>query len=82
IYEHCREKDEDEPKYDPYNFYDDLDDLKSVIATKEMKTLIEILKCQTLYQMKEYKVLFKRIAKVEKKINKTVNKFIRNSHLV
>lgn len=82
IYEHCREKNENEPKYDPYNFYDDLDDLKSVIASKEMKTLIEILKCQTLYQMKEYKVLFKRIAKVEKKINKTANKFIRNSHLV
>lgn len=82
IYEHCRDKQGNEPKYDPYTFYDDLDSKKSEVSSKEMKIFIEILLCQTLYQMKEYKLLFKRIVRVEKKALKISNKFIRNSYLV
>ncbi|WP_412676024.1 AimR family lysis-lysogeny pheromone receptor [Bacillus paramycoides] len=82
IYNHCRDKKDSEPKYDPYAFYDDLDKKKSDVSSKEMKVLIEILLCQTLYQMKEYKLLFKRIVRVEKKALKISNKFIRSSYLV
>ncbi len=82
IYEHCRDKQDSEPKYDPYAFYDELDKKKKDVSSNEMKILIEILLCQTLYQMKEYKLLFKRIVRVEKKAQKISNKYIRSSYLV
>ncbi|MCU5584636.1 AimR family lysis-lysogeny pheromone receptor, partial [Bacillus toyonensis] len=82
IYEHYRDKQDSEPKYDPYAFYDELDKKKKDVSSNEMKILIEILLCQTLYQMKEYKLLFKRIVRVEKKAQKISNKYIRSSYLV
>ncbi|WP_369689185.1 AimR family lysis-lysogeny pheromone receptor [Bacillus sp. AFS075034] len=82
IYNHCRDKGKDEPQYSPYTFNDDLEKKKTEISSKEMKALVDILLCQTLYQMKEYKLLFNRIGRVEKRTQKIPNKFIRNCFLV
>lgn len=78
IYKHCKVVE----KYSPEDFYDDLDECKNKVSSKEMKVLIDILLCQTLYQTKEYKKLFKRIADAEEKVKKIPNKFIQNSFLV
>lgn len=78
IYKHCKSVDE----YSPEDFYDELEESKSNVSSYEMKVLIDILLCQTLYQTKEYKKLFKRIRIAEKNVKEIRNKFIYNSFLV
>lgn len=78
IHKHCKSVDE----YSPEDFYDELEESKSNVSSYEMKVLIDILLCQTLYQTKEYKKLFKRISIAEKNVKKIRNKFIYNSFLV
>ncbi len=68
-------------KYEPADFYDDLESCKNEITTNEMKILIGILMCQALYQMKEYKRLFKRITPIEIKVKKIFNNYKRDSYL-
>ncbi|MEK4697864.1 AimR family lysis-lysogeny pheromone receptor [Bacillus sp. FSL M8-0063] len=78
IFRHCKDVEE----YSPEDFYDDLEECKSDVSSWEMKVLIDILLCQTLYQTKEYKKLFKRISVAETNIKEIKNKFIYNSFLV
>ncbi|MGG1610472.1 AimR family lysis-lysogeny pheromone receptor [Bacillus wiedmannii] len=78
IHKHCKSVDE----YSPEDFYDELEESKSNVSSYEMKVLIDILLCQTLYQTKEYKKLFKRISIAEKNVKEIRNKFIYNSFLV
>ncbi|MFJ8216465.1 AimR family lysis-lysogeny pheromone receptor [Bacillus cereus] len=78
IYKHLT----DTENYDPYVFHEELEEYKIVVKTKEMKVLIDILICQTLYQLEEYKVLFKRIGRIEKDIKEISNKYIRSSFQV
>ncbi|PFP97663.1 transcriptional regulator [Bacillus cereus] len=78
IYKHLN----DAENYDPYVFHEELEEYKGVVKTKEMKVLIGILICQTLYQLEEYTVLFKRIGHIEKEIKKISNKYIRSSFQV
>lgn len=78
IYKHLN----DTKNYDPYVFHEELEEYKSEVKTKEMKVLIDILICQTLYQLEEYTVLFKRIGRIEKEINKISNKYIKSSFYV
>ncbi|MEH7815352.1 AimR family lysis-lysogeny pheromone receptor, partial [Bacillus toyonensis] len=78
VFKHCK----DVEKYSPEDFYDELEECKSDVSSWEMKVLIDILLCQTLYQTKEYKKLFKRISIAEKNIKEIKNKFIYNSFLV
>ncbi|EJR62810.1 hypothetical protein IK3_03130 [Bacillus toyonensis] len=78
VFKHCK----DVEKYSPEDFYDELEECKSDVSSWEMKVLIDILLCQTLYQTKEYKKLFKRISIAEKNVKEIKNKFIYNSFLV
>ncbi|QWS00176.1 AimR family lysis-lysogeny pheromone receptor [Bacillus cereus] len=78
VYKHCKDVEE----YSPEDFYDELEECKSHVLSWEMKVLIDILLCQTLYQTKEYKKLFKRISIAKKNVKEIKNKFIYNSFLV
>ncbi|MGH1048427.1 AimR family lysis-lysogeny pheromone receptor [Bacillus mycoides] len=78
VFKHCKDVEE----YSPEDFYDELEECKSDVSSWEMKVLIDILLCQTLYQTKEYKKLFKRISIAEKNVKEIKNKFIYNSFLV
>ncbi|MCQ6530613.1 AimR family lysis-lysogeny pheromone receptor [Bacillus mycoides] len=78
VFKHCKDVEE----YSPEDFYDELEECKSDVLSWEMKVLIDILLCQTLYQTKEYKRLFKRISIAEKNVKEIKNKFIYNSFLV
>lgn len=78
VFKHCK----DVEKYSPEDFYDELEECKSNVSSCEMKVLIDILLCQTLYQTKEYKKMFKRISIAEENVKEIKNKFIYNSFLV
>ncbi|SME52676.1 AimR family lysis-lysogeny pheromone receptor [Bacillus cereus] len=78
VFKHCKDVEE----YSPEDFYDELEECKSHVLSWEMKVLIDILLCQTLYQTKEYKKLFKRISIAKKNVKEIKNKFIYNSFLV
>lgn len=77
IYRHCSNEEE----YDSFEFYDELESKRKQVLTYEMKVLIDILICQTMYQMEDYRPLFKRIEKVEKRASNISNKYIRSSYL-
>lgn len=78
VFKHCKDVEE----YSPEDFYDELEECKSDVSSWEMKVLIDILLCQTLYQTKEYKKMFKRIGIAEENVKEIKNKFIYNSFLV
>ncbi|AOM13840.1 AimR family lysis-lysogeny pheromone receptor [Bacillus thuringiensis] len=71
-------------QYDPYDFSDELEEYKNKVKSNEAKILIDILLCQAMYQMKDYKRLYKRIQNIEPNVRseKVPNKFICSSFLV
>ncbi|WP_372464544.1 AimR family lysis-lysogeny pheromone receptor [Bacillus cereus] len=78
VFKNCKDVEE----YSPEDFYDELEECKSDVSSWEMKVLIDILLCQTLYQTKEYKKMFKRISVAEENVKEINNKFIYSSFLV
>ncbi|PEB52490.1 hypothetical protein COO03_11960 [Bacillus sp. AFS098217] len=63
-------------------FDDLLEEKRYEVSSKEMMIFIDILRCQTAYQLRNYKSLFKRMKKIEKRVSKIKNKFIRTSYTV
>ena len=74
VFKHCKDVEE----YSPEDFYDELEEYKSHVLSWEMKVLIDILLCQTLYQTKEYKNYLSVLVSL-KNVKEVKNKFIYDS---
>ncbi|MEM5624028.1 AimR family lysis-lysogeny pheromone receptor [Bacillus wiedmannii] len=62
------------------DFDEELEEMRFKASSKEMESLIDILRCQTAYQLRDYRMLLKRMKKIEKdylklKINSYVQVF-------
>ncbi|MFT4140223.1 MAG: AimR family lysis-lysogeny pheromone receptor, partial [Bacillus sp. (in: firmicutes)] len=64
------------------DFDEELEEMRFEVSTKEMEVLIDILRCQTAYQLRDYRTLLKRMKKIEKRLSKVKNKFLRASFSV
>lgn len=68
-----------EKEVDLAEIEDLLEEKQEEVTSKEMQILIEILICQISYQQRDYKSLFKKMTKLEKRVNKLPNEFLANS---
>lgn len=68
-----------EKEVDLTEIEDLLEEKQEEVTSKEMQILIEILICQISYQQRDYKSLFKKMTKLEKRVNKLPNEFLANS---
>ncbi|MFB6649185.1 AimR family lysis-lysogeny pheromone receptor [Bacillus toyonensis] len=64
------------------DYHEKLEDIKEENKNPEMQILIGILMCYTSYQLGDYRLLTKRMKKLEKKASRIKNKFIRKCHTV
>ncbi|PHE96416.1 hypothetical protein COF76_18210 [Bacillus wiedmannii] len=64
------------------DFDEELEEMRFEASTIEMEVLIDILRCQTSYQLRDYRMLLKRMKKIEKRLSKVKNKFLRASFSV
>jgi len=64
------------------DFDEELEEMRFEASTIEMELLIDILRCQTSYQLRDYRTLLKRMKKIEKRLSKVKNKFLRASFSV
>ncbi|PFI53889.1 hypothetical protein COI76_14605 [Bacillus cereus] len=62
------------------NYHEELEEMKEENQNPEMQVLIGILLCYTSYQLGDYRLLTKRMNKLEKKASKIKNKFIKKCH--
>ncbi|MED1304178.1 hypothetical protein BK704_07675 [[Bacillus thuringiensis] serovar konkukian] len=64
------------------DYHEMLEEMKEENQNPEMKILIGILLCYTSYQLGDYRLLTKRMTKLERKVLKIKNKFIKKCHNV
>ncbi|HDX9654375.1 hypothetical protein ABH961_005727 [Bacillus sp. RC251] len=64
------------------NYHEELEEMKEENQNPEMQILIGILLCYTSYQLGDYRLLTKRMTKLEKRVSKIKNKFIKKCHNV
>ncbi|EJS63470.1 AimR family lysis-lysogeny pheromone receptor [Bacillus cereus] len=69
-------------KIDLLKYHESLEDLKENNQNPEMQILIDILICYTSYQLGDYRLLAKRMSKLEKKVSRIKNKFIKKCYRV
>ncbi|MGG1339684.1 AimR family lysis-lysogeny pheromone receptor [Bacillus toyonensis] len=64
------------------NYHEALEEMKEENQNPEMQVLIGILLCYTSYKLGDYRLLTKRMTKLERKVSKIKNKFIKKCHNV
>jgi hypothetical protein len=64
------------------DYHEELEEIKEENSNEDMKVLIGILLCYTSYQLGDYRLLTKRMTKLEKKAFRIKNKFIKKCHNV
>ncbi|KAA6457033.1 MULTISPECIES: AimR family lysis-lysogeny pheromone receptor [Bacillus cereus group] len=64
------------------DYHEELEEMKEKNQNADMQVLIGILLCYTSYQLGDYRLLTKRMTKLERKVSKIKNKFIKKCHNV
>lgn len=64
------------------DYHEMLEEMKEKNQNPEMQILMDILLCYTSYKLGDYRLLTKRMTKLEKKVFKIKNKFIKKCHNV
>ncbi|MES9783535.1 AimR family lysis-lysogeny pheromone receptor [Bacillus thuringiensis] len=64
------------------DYHEELEEMKEENQNSEMQVLIGILLCYTSYQLGDYRLLTKRMTKLERKVSQIKNKFIKKCHNV
>ncbi|MGE0981316.1 AimR family lysis-lysogeny pheromone receptor [Bacillus cereus] len=64
------------------DYHEMLEEMKEKNQNPEMQILMNILLCYTSYKLGDYRLLTKRMTKLEKKVSKIKNKFIKKCHNV
>ncbi|MFA2694520.1 AimR family lysis-lysogeny pheromone receptor [Bacillus mycoides] len=82
VYELIYRRNTEREKFSLEDFDDLLEEKRFETSSKEMEVLIDILRCQTAYQLRDYRTLLKRMKKIEKRVSKVTNKFLRTSFSV
>ncbi|WP_088293598.1 AimR family lysis-lysogeny pheromone receptor [Bacillus mycoides] len=82
VYELIYRRNIEGEKFSLEDFDDLLEEKRFETSSKEMEVLIDILRCQTAYQLRDYRTLLKRMKKIEKRLSKVTNKFLRASFSV
>jgi len=79
VYELIYRRNTEREKFSLEDFDELLEEKRFETSSKEMEVLIDILRCQTAYQLRDYRMLLKRMKKIEKRLSKVTNKFLRTS---
>ncbi|MDA1914972.1 AimR family lysis-lysogeny pheromone receptor [Bacillus cereus] len=82
VYELIYRRYTDGARFSLEDFDEELEEMRFEVSTKEMEVLIDILRCQAAYQLRDYRMLLKRMKKIEKRLSKVKNKFLRASFSV
>ncbi len=64
------------------DYHEMLEEMKEKNQNPEMQILMDILLCYTSYKLGDYRLLTKRMTKLEKKVSNIKNKFIKKCHNV
>ncbi|MED1640055.1 AimR family lysis-lysogeny pheromone receptor [Bacillus thuringiensis] len=64
------------------DYHEELEEMKEKNQNADMQVLLGILLCYTSYQLGDYRLLTKRMTKLERKVSKIKNKFIKKCHNV
>lgn len=76
VYELIYRRHTEGEKFSLEDFDEELEEMRFETSSKEMEVLIDILRCQTAYQLRDYRTLLKKMRKIEKRISKVKNKFL------